>query len=144
MLSFRDSLGLFWHDRYKAIAEAAINLIASALLAFYFGISGIFWGTLISTVLVPLWLEPYILYKHRMKQSSTRYFTKLGLYTLVLLLCGVITHFLCSRIGGSDVRQLLLKIPVCLLVPNLLIALLFHRTAEFQYLIGKVRTLLKR
>ena len=144
VLSFRDSLGLFWHDRYKSIAEAALNLCASVVLASYFGVAGIFWGTLISTVMVPLWLEPYILYKHRIKQPLTRYFVKLGLYTAVVLLCGAITHLICCNIGGSHAQQLLSKIPVCLLVPNALFWLLFHRTAEYRYLLERIRYVLKR
>ena len=144
VLSFRDSLGLFWHDRYKSIAEAVLNLVASVLLAFRFGISGIFWGTLISTVLVPLWVEPYILYKHEMHQSLLRYFVKLGVYTGAVFLCGIITHVICSHVEGDDIRQLLLKIPLCLTVPNCLIWLFFHRTAEYRHLLKKVRLFLRK
>ena len=143
-LSFRDSLGLFWHDRYKSIAEAVLNLSASVLLAYSFGISGIFWGTLVSTVLVPLWIEPYILYKYRMNQPVLGYFAKLGIYTLVVFFCGIITHMICSHIAGSYVMQLLLKMPVCLVVPNLIIWLLFHRTAEYQYVSERIRHFLRR
>lgn len=143
-LSFRDSLGLFWHDRYKSIIEAAINLIASILLASFFGTSGIFWGTFISTVAVPLWIEPYILYKHRIKKPLSSYFIKLGFYTLVLLLSGGVTHVACSYIQGDYVRQLFVKLPICLIIPNCLIWLIFHRSAEYRYVITRIRNLLKR
>ena len=43
---FRNSLGLFWYDRYKSIAEALINLIVSIILAQRFGTFGVFMGTL--------------------------------------------------------------------------------------------------
>jgi O-antigen/teichoic acid export membrane protein len=144
VLSFRDSLGLFWHDRYKSIAESVLNLGASVLLAFWFGISGIFWGTLISTVLISLWAEPYILYKHQMHKSLLRYFGKLGVYTGAVFLCGIITHVICSHVEGDAVRQFLLKIPLCLTVPNCLIWLFFHRTAEYRHLLGKIRLFLRR
>lgn len=144
VISFRDSLGLFWYDRYKSIIEAVINLVTSIVLALYFGTAGVFLGTLVSTVLVPLWLEPYVLYKHRMKQPLKNYFIKLGVYTLVMLLGGVLTHVICSYIEGNYVRQLILKMPVCLLVPNILILLFFHRTGEFKYLVEKLKRFLRR
>ena len=31
-LLFREAMGLFWNDRYKAVAESAINLVASLVL----------------------------------------------------------------------------------------------------------------
>lgn len=144
VLSFRDSLGLFWYDRYKSIAEAVVNLAASIALAFFFGTSGIFWGTFVSTVLVPLWVEPYILYKHQMKQPLLRYFAKLGMYTAAVFLGGIATYCICSHIEGGYVRQLFLKLPVCALVPNVLILLFFHRTAEFQHISDKVKSVLRR
>ena len=144
VISFRDSLGLFWYDRYKSIIEAVINLVTSIVLALYFGTAGVFLGTLVSTVLVPLWLEPYVLYKHRMKQPLKNYFIKLGVYTLVMLLGGVLTHVICSYIEGNYVRQLIMKMPVCLLVPNILILLFFHRTGEFKYLVEKLKRFLRR
>ena len=144
VISFRDSLGLFWYDRYKSIAEAVINLVASIILALYFGTAGVFLGTLISTVLVPLWLEPYVLYKHRMKQPLQSYFIKLGVYTLVILLGGIITHVICDHIEGNYMRMLIVKLPVCVLIPNLLILLFFHRTEEFKYLVAKLKRFLTR
>ena len=49
-LVYRDSLGLFWNDRYKPIFEAVINIIVSVLLAPRLGIAGVFIGTFISTI----------------------------------------------------------------------------------------------
>jgi len=144
VLSFRDSLGLFWYDRYKSIAEAALNLIVSVLLAVFWGTAGVFWGTLISTVLVPLWVEPYVLYKHRFKQPLRSYFVKLCLYTLVLLLSGIMTYSICSHIHGDYVRQLFLRMPVCLIIPNVMIWLCVHRTEEYKSLMGRIRQFIKR
>ena len=45
-LIFRNSLGLFWYDRYKSIAEALINLIVSIILAQRFGTFGVLWELL--------------------------------------------------------------------------------------------------
>ena len=40
-LQFREALGLFWYDRYKALAEAIINLVVSLILVRRFGVAGI-------------------------------------------------------------------------------------------------------
>ena len=45
VLTFRDSMGLFWFDRYKALAEAALNLVLSILLVRQYQTLGVFIGT---------------------------------------------------------------------------------------------------
>ena len=51
VLTFRDSLGLFWFDRYKALVEAVLNLAISLILVWKFGTFGVFAGTFLSTML---------------------------------------------------------------------------------------------
>ena len=66
VLIFKESMGLFWNDRYKAIAEAVLNLVISILLVTHFGVAGVFAGTFCSTVLTSVWVEPYVIYKYRL------------------------------------------------------------------------------
>ncbi|MBR5220210.1 MAG: polysaccharide biosynthesis protein [Clostridia bacterium] len=143
VLSFRDSLGLFRYDRYKSIAEAIVNLIASIILTYHFGISGILLGTLISTVMIPLWIEPYILFKYRLHYPLYRYFVKLCLYSLVIIIGGVCTHAICSYIDGSYIYQLLIKVPVCVIIPNLCVLLFLHRTPGFNFFIERILQFIK-
>ena len=51
-LTFRDSLGLFYKDRYKTIVESLINLFFSIVLTRYYGIIGVFVATSISIITV--------------------------------------------------------------------------------------------
>ena len=73
-LMFRDAMGLFWHDRYKSLAEAAVNLVVSIVLAKKIGILGVLIGTTISSLSTCVWIEPLILYKHGFKYVCGRIF----------------------------------------------------------------------
>jgi O-antigen/teichoic acid export membrane protein len=145
VLTFRDATGAFWNDRFKPIFESIINLAASILLARRFGISGIFLGTLVSTVTTSLWVEPLVLYHNVFYLPLKDYFVRFFGYTLVGLGVCVLTTWLCSLVGYS-LLSMLPRGLICLVVPNLLLFLVFHRTAEFRYfgdlgmsLLGKVR-----
>ena len=48
-LMFREVMGLFWNDRYKAVAESIINLVVSLALVQRYGVVGIIGGTIISS-----------------------------------------------------------------------------------------------
>ena len=68
-LLFREAMGLFWNDRYKAVAESAINLVVSLLLVKPFGVAGIIGGTIISSVSTCVWVEPYIFMKYGIRED---------------------------------------------------------------------------
>lgn len=97
-LMFRDAMGLFWHDRYKSLAEAAVNLVVSIVLAKKIGILGVLIGTTISSLSTCVWIEPLILYKYGFKSSVVEYFKDnvvyLGSVIGVILLVDIINQFI--------------------------------------------------
>ena len=68
-LLFREAMGLFLNDRYKAVAESIINLVASLVLVRQYGVTGIIWGTIISTLFTCAWVEPYIFLKYGVQDA---------------------------------------------------------------------------
>lgn len=143
-LVFRDSLGLFWYDRYKSIAEAVINLVVSILLALKFGTAGVFIGTFISTIATSMWVEPYVLYKHHLKASVIPYFLKYGLYCGVLAGTWIATDWVCGMVTGGVVAVLSLRFCICVIVPNVIFALVYCRTREFRFLLSKLFALIRK
>lgn len=90
-LLFREAMGLFWNDRYKAVAESVINLVVSLLLVRRFGVAGIIGGTIISSVSTCVWVEPYILMRYgfmddwqqRLKQYFVEYLARIAMTAAV-------------------------------------------------------------
>lgn len=143
-LVFRDSMGLFWYDRYKSLFEAVINLVVSIVLTLQFGIVGIFLGTFVSTMTTSFWIEPYVLYRKKLHAPVYPYFIRYGIYTLVVIAAGLLTDLFCSMVGGGPVQVLVVRLFICASVPNLLLLLCYHRTWEFRYLCRKFLNLLRR
>lgn len=143
-LVFRDSLGLFWYDRYKSVAEALINLVISIVLGYRFGIIGIFAGTLVSTLTTSLWIEPYMLYKHRLQTPVFGYFVK---YAKYLVVTGVVWFFvdvLCNRVSGGVFLQCVFRLIICGIVCNLFYLAVYGKTKEFRFLLEKGKKLLDK
>lgn len=138
VLSFRNSLGLFWYDRYKPIAEALINLVASIVLLKYWGIAGVFLGTLISTVTTSLWVEPYILFKHYFKSGLISYFKKYILYLAITLSLCFIMQAVQKCLFDGSILSLIGLFAACLIVPNCIICLLFFRTDSYRTCIDMI------
>ncbi len=131
VLTFRDASGAFWNDRFKPLVESFINLAASVLLARRFGLMGIFLGTLVSTVTTSLWVEPLVLYHNVFFLPLRDYFIRFIRYTAVgAVICGI-TTWLCE-LAPYSLLGILPRGLICLVVPNLLLLLCFHRTKEFK------------
>ena len=129
----KEAMGLFWNDRYKPIAEVLINLGASIFLGRRLGIQGILLGTLISTVTVPFWVEPYILYKHGLKKRLREYYKHYFWYLAVTVATWAATAGVCSLVSSGP-GGFLAKLFLCALIPNLIYTLVYFRTEEFAYL----------
>lgn len=138
ILTFKESMGLFWYDRYKAVAEAGINLVISVILAMYFGVAGVFLGTLCSTVLTSVWVEPYIIYKYYFEKPVYRFFLRYAGYLLVMAAVWAVTRFICHLLAGNAFLVLIYRAFICISVPNLLLWIIYHRTEEWK----KVQTIL--
>lgn len=142
-LVFRDSLGLFWYDRYKSIAEAIINLLVSLALGYHMGIVGIFIGTLISTLTTSFWVEPYVLYKKHLETSVKGYFMKYACYFSVMVVAWFLTDKICNMVSGDPLQQCVLRLIICVMVPNVLFLLCYMRSGEFRFLWKKACDIVK-
>ncbi|MCQ6275299.1 oligosaccharide flippase family protein [Bacillus sp. V3B] len=134
--TIKTTSGIFHEDRYAPFIEAAVNLVVSIVLVQYFGIVGVFIGTLISTLVVPFWVAPYLVYKKVFKLPVFSYFIKYIYYLIIGLGTCVITSFICNEFLDEGIISLLLRGVICLIVPNLIYITIFHRTEEFKYLLG--------
>lgn len=143
-LVYKDSFGLFWNDRYKPLIESVINVTISVTLAPKFGILGVFIGTFISTLLAPFWIEPYVLYKYGFELSIKDFFKLFIKYTAVILIAAIVTIFSCSFIRGFSWMKLILKIMLCLIIPNIIFTMFFYRQSEFNDIIVIIRKIFSK
>lgn len=144
VLTFRDAMGLYWYDRYKPVAESLINLGVSIALVKPLGITGIFIGTLVSSVTTCFWIEPYILYKHGFRASVRSYFVRYAIHTVITAALAFATWMLCSLLPGSGLLPFIAKLVVCAVVPNLGYWIVYGRTEEFHYVMVLLRERLSR
>lgn len=129
---FKAKAGIFDPDKYMPLLEAIINLVASLILIKYFGITGIFMGTMISTIAIPLWNQPRLVYKNIFKKSVLKYFEKYIGYLFLTIIIGGITTFVCSKIFIENILVLLvIKGIICILFPVTIYILVLHKSKEY-------------
>jgi len=144
VLAFKDSLGLFWYDRYKALLQAGINLVVSIVLAREYGVIGVLIGSSVSTLATCFWIEPYVVFHFGFDKSMVQYFLQYLGYTLVTLLAGFATFTCLSHIAlPNTILRFAVSLLAVIVVPNLIYLLFFHRLSLFKETFAIVRRLAK-
>lgn len=138
VLTFRDATGLFYKDRYKAVIEAIINLFSSIILAKYLGVFGVFLGTFISSLTTCVWIEPYVLYKYGFEKSLWSYFKDYFKKTLLAATLVTFTYLICNIITGNIYLSFIIKLLICLIIPNVVLLLIYRKTEEYKYFYDKL------
>ena len=143
VLVFKESLGLVWPDRYRALIESIINLFFSVIFGYFFGIYGVLLGTLTSVILTT-WVEPYVLYKYGFEKTVKNFFTIYLHYFLKLIIVLVPVYGLSLIIPFSGIMSFLLLMIFCFLFSNLSFWALFSHNKNFIFILSLVKSMLQK
>lgn len=129
---FKDAYGLFWQNKFMPLYESVINIICSVFLTWKLGIIGVFFGTMISSILTCVWIEPYVLFKYGFKDSIFSFFKKYVVYLLALAILFIVSIISNLFITGSGFLYLVLRLCICIIVQTVVCLLLFYKSREFN------------
>lgn len=143
--TFKQTVGLFWNDRYKPFFESAVNLIASLILVKYYGIVGVFMGTTLSTLTVCFWIEPYILYRRFYDKSVFEYFEIVLKYISITIISAILISKI-SKLFFSEVTlgSFIVQMLLCVVVTNGLFWFVFRKSSEMEYMKNTLDGILKK
>ena len=131
LIAFKEATGVFYSDRYRPVVEAILNLGISIILARLFGIAGVFYGTAVASIATS-WYETMIVYREIFKIKMVDYYLRYSYYLIVTIVGYISTKYFCNffdlGIGGF-----LVKIIVCIFIPNIIIILFTFMSPEFKY-----------
>ena len=132
---FKSKAGIFSQDKYVPIIESVINLGSSLILVKYLGLAGIFIGTTISSITIPLWIQSKLVYNNVFNKSVLEYFKNYVIYIIMTVIASIITNRICYIFEiNNNFTSLIFKGIICFIIPNMLFLLVFFKTSEFQYL----------
>lgn len=140
--TFKSTLGLFKYGQYILLITALINIIGDIILGSKLGLFGIFLATAIARAVTNCWYDPYIVFKYGLHKNVLHYLWSYLKYLGIILISAGCCYYICSYMHFSLVINVVMKMIVCIILPNLIFILLFHRTDTFRYVLVKVKRLL--
>lgn len=131
---FKEAAGIFHEDRFIPIIESIINIISSIILLQYFGLAGVFMGTIVSGLLIHLYTYPKFVYKRLFDKSYTLYIKELLSYLLLfLIIIFVSLNLSILLVTSSALINLLINVLISITIPTTIIFIVFRKTDEYNY-----------
>lgn len=143
--SIRASAGIFRPDRYLHLMMAALNIVVSIVLVKVIGIIGVFIGTMLCLLIKEVSVLPSIVYREIFCVRVREYYKDLAVYFFTTFFTGAIAMYICTTmITGGGIPWLLVRLAVCIIIPNGVVVILFRKTREYKYTCDLLSDLLLR
>ena len=136
--NFKTVGGIFEQDKYVAIIQAVVNLVASVALVKIIGLPGVYVGTILQGAIASV-IKPVVVYRNLFHVSSKHYFVDSAKYLTAVIaafaVCWVLRDIVLTEI---TILRFALMVLLTAAVPNLVFWAAFHRRTEFRYVCGMV------
>jgi len=135
---FVNTFGLFKESKYIPMLRAVFNIVLSVIFVQKMGVAGVFLGTTLSTVLVPLCGEVRVLYKYGFSMKPRDFYKEMFCYIASSFFCALlsfgITYFVKVTVAG-----ILLRAVCAFCITNAVLVALYGNNEYFSYLVEILR-----
>lgn len=128
----RVAKGNFGKDKNWALAQAIINLVVSIVAGYYWGLVGIYIGTVVSR-LVYVVFRPYSTYYFLFEQPSREYYKKFLRYFISVAITGLVAKILTFKLLASPTMGgFIIATVLVVLIINSFFLIIFLHSEELQ------------
>lgn len=125
--------GLWWENRYKAIAESVSNIVLNYFLGKYFGVYGILLATILTIVIINFGYGSRIVFQYYFGLDKLpEYYYRNLIYLVMTLISGGLTYICCSFLKNETIIAFIGKMCICVIVPNIVYLALYFRNKDFK------------
>lgn len=137
---YKDAAGIWHEDRFRPLITAFTNLTLNIIMVQFIGIYGVLLSTIISMLFVGIpWILHNLFTTIFERKYLKIYLKKIIVYIFVTIICCVLCHFTGLIFNISNAYLILIiRLIICLTLPNVLMFSLFNRIPEFKHLISLV------
>lgn len=144
ILTFKESFGLPWYDRYKPLVGALVNLITSIAFSLKFGVIGVFIGTTITQLGVNVWVEAKVVFNHAFSKSVFLFLRQYVLWGVLCLIITAFTQVVCNAVFRfSNIANFIFGCIICVFLPNTILLLIFFRSDEMKFVKSTIENFLQ-
>lgn len=141
---YKDGLGMWFEDRFRPFIGAVVNLVVNIILVNIIGINGVILSSIISILTITFPIAALTLFKNYFHISSKEFFFIQIKHFLIVLTGGICTYLLCNLVTINSFVGLFIRMLICIIVPNVIMLLFYHRSQQFGVAKIFVKNIIKR
>ncbi len=136
---FISNLGVFSSTKYVYLARGILNLVFSLVFIKYFGVVGVFAGTLASSLITVVPLEPIMLFKYGIYRKSGAFLVKYFSYIISGFAICALSYAFTANMADNTAWRVIIKGLAVLAVTNFSLAAVYGRQKEFAFALGMLK-----
>lgn len=141
--AFRTANGLFVYGKYRPAIMTILNIFLDIVFVHIWGILGVLLATAISRLLTQVWYDPYLIYNRVFRKTPWEYYKEYFIYVILTVITCTATGWLTNIVVICNAYiYFIYKMLIAIIVPNLLLIMVYHKTSEFQSLCNIGRRLI--
>lgn len=143
-LTYKDAAGLWEQDLIKPYLGAIVNIISNIYLVNTIGIEGVLISTIFVMVFIYFPWETKVLFSKLFPHGIKEYCIKQCFFAIVTFGVCFITYNICSNFNMGGIFELMIKMGICIIIPNILFILVYFKLNEFKEIVIMVNRFIKR
>lgn len=137
---FKEAAGIYFEDRFVPIIESLVNLISSIILLSFFGLIGVFIGTIISSFVLHFYSYPKYVYKKVLDGKHCEYIWNLIKQTITFNLILLFSYLISTRFNFLNIYlRLFVKLLIAVLIPTIFLIILNLRNNNLKYYLDLIK-----
>ncbi|MBQ3796786.1 MAG: polysaccharide biosynthesis protein [Butyrivibrio sp.] len=130
---YKDSAGLWHEDRFRPLASAFANLLMNVIMVQFWGLYGVILSTVLAVILVSMpWLLNNLFSLLFTREQLKVFLKKNAKYLCIVVVVLAFNTFICSFVNLGLWGTVIIRLAICIIVPNVLFYLIYRRTDEFK------------
>lgn len=138
---YKDAAGIWQSDKFRPLITALINFLLNIISVKFIGLYGVVLSTVLSMLIVGIpWLTKN-LFQTVFHRSPKEYIKKLLSYCFTSVIACCLSLLLCSSFTLNLYLTLLIRLIICLIVPNIIFFVVYRKTEEFSLLLKLINNI---
>lgn len=143
MLSFKTAMGLWHKDQIRPYISMVVNIVLNFLLIHLIGIYGVVISTAIAYFLSLPWIN-HIIYKNGFPNNNPLENIKNIFVSFLITVIACLLSFIACQCFGNSLSDFLIKIFLCIIIPNVIFFLCYRKRNEFNFFVSRLKLALNR
>ena len=136
---FKEGAGIWIEDKYIPLLQLSINLISSIVLLNIIGLSGVFIGTILSSLVLWFYSYPKYVYKKLFNKSNIDYIKNFIYHILLFIIVISITYSI-SLLSTN----IFISFLIGLIIPNIILIIIYKNNSNFKYYLKLLNNILRK